>query len=101
MEEEGRLRRRGWFQEEEDEEESNWSSELILGKFNGFYGELGTSGVVIFRILIYFLFQIEKYAPGLPQKIKVNSVKAWVFLSNSSYDLFSASRTFVNEKVLM
>lgn len=56
---------------------------------------------MIVTILNYLLFQIEKYAPGLPQKIKLNSVKAWVFLSNSSYDLFSASRTFVIEKVLM
>lgn len=45
--------------------------------------------------------QVEKYAPGLPQKIKVNSVKAWVYLSNTSYDLFAASKTFVAEKVLM
>lgn len=47
------------------------------------------------------LFQIEKYAPGLPAKIKANSVKAWVYISNTSYDLFSASKGFVNEKVLV
>ena len=44
---------------------------------------------------------IEKYAPGLPQKIKANSIKAWVFISNTSFDLYENSRNFVSEKVLV
>lgn len=99
--------------EEEEEEDGTDRKKRIVGQVmmegreeQKIYRRLKSNGYSIectynFNLMSCPFFQIEKNAPGLPAKIKTNSMKAWVFISNSSYDLYVSGRDFVCQKVLV